>query len=878
MREFQPTSITGALGGCFIAGTLISTPIGDRSIESLKKGDIVTCFDHKGNLHESAIAETFVHHDYVAHKLVFWGGQLIGTSNHYLLNERGAFTELGHFKLDEPVINKDGDRLPVESLEVYPARHTVYNFRVEKYHTYIANGIRVHNGGGGKQGGEQADTIRSTSFAQVLDLLSEGEIEGVVGGLKGVYLDNTPVQNPDNSYNFNGVSYDFRVGTQAQPYLQGIAEGAETPTAVGVPVRKVAGATVRNVTNTGGAINAVRIKLEFPALQEYQSDGGVTGSSVRYQISIQPFGGSYVLVIDDTLSQKISTPYQRDYYISLDTAASWNIKIERITNDSTSQRIQNLFNWVSYSTVIEAKFRYPNSALVGLSIDAKYFRTVPTRGYKVRGIKIRIPINATVQSTGRLTFSGVWNGTFKTEWCNDPAWILYDLLTSTRYGAGIAASQIDKYEFYVISQYCNELVDNGFAGTEARFSCNCYIQNQEDAFNVITTLASVFRGICYWADGTITPSQDAPSTAIRQFTTSDVTKFNYSGTSARTRYTVAIVTWNDPTDFYRQKPEVVEDPDGILLYGYRETKVIAFGCTTRGQANRLGKAILLSNRLETQTVSFEIASQGIPLRPREVIEISDTKKNLGIRNQGRVVSATTTSVTLDSPVTIAGTNYLQITLSTGVTQKRTISNGAGTYSTLTVTVAYSEIPSKQSTWVLFTPTAVPQYRILGITEKEPNKHEVTAVTYSSAKYALIEDDLFLEAPQPPIRIPQPTNAPTNVAVSLISSVVGATNNYTARVTWTAPINSASAIDPFTQSYEIQLRRSANSNWGDSATATFTNYDYISLPFDTYYARVRAIDVAGGQSRWVESVATVNDGVNISYDFTDPEHSVGFIFL
>lgn len=506
-------------------------------------------------------------------------------------------------------------------------------------------------GGGGKGGGggggstptEDPDSLRSRSLARIIDLIGEGEIEGFAdpsNRFRCIYLDGTPIENSDGSRNFKGVTVASRNGTQNQSYVPGFP-AAESEQAVGVKVTQST-PVVRTISSS--IYDSVRVTISIPQLTKVNTKtGDTTGTSVRIAIDIQPSGGSWDQVKQDTISGKTTTKYLRSYNIKLTGSAPWNIRVRRITDDSTSTFLADETWFESYTQITSSKLRYPNSAYVAMVIDSQQFSNIPTRGYDMKLMRIRIPSNATVRADGSLTYSGIWDGTFQIAWSTNPAWVFYDLISMNRYGLGdyIAESQIDKWALYQIGQYCDELVPDGFGGTEPRFSCGLlYIQERADAFKVVNDLASIFRGMVYWAGGQITPTQDSPSDPVALFTNANVEggMFTYQGSSGKTRHTVALVGWNNPQNLYKSEPEYVEDAEGIALYGVTPASVAAVGCTSRGQAHRVGKWMLYTERYETETVSFRSGLSGAIVRPGEVINVADAAR-AGIRLGGRVVSA-----------------------------------------------------------------------------------------------------------------------------------------------------------------------------------------------------------------------------------------------
>jgi predicted phage tail protein len=379
-------------------------------------------------------------------------------------------------------------------------------------------------------------------------------------------------------------------------------------------------------------------------------------SKAKYEFRVVQLSGygtskinSGIIDIDaytDIISGKTISRYQKSYSIALPAGGPWDVRLRRITDDATTANIQNKTYWDSYTEIIDAKLRYPNSAICGIEIDAQQFNNIPSRGYEIDGILIKVPVN---YDPITRTYSGVWNGTFKTAWSNNPAWVFYDLITTNRYGLGdfIAESQVDKWALYQIAQYCDEMIDDGFGASEPRFTVNLYLQTREEAYRVLNNLASTFRAINYWSSGAVTTVQDAPSDPIALFTAANVIggAFNYQGSSARTRHTVALVSWNDPEDSYAQKVEYVADDEGIARYGVQQTDVVAFGCTSRGQAHRFGKSILYTERMESEVISFRTGLDGVLVYPGAVINTHDVIR-AGKRFGGRIMAATDSDITL----------------------------------------------------------------------------------------------------------------------------------------------------------------------------------------------------------------------------------------
>jgi len=616
-------------------------------------------------------------------------------------------------------------------------------------------------GGFGKGGGGSSrtpstapDSLDSRQYANVIDLISEGEIEGLADGFKSIYLNNTVLQNPDGSYNFQDVTIYTRNGTQNQTYIP-LTSGVEDEKPVGLTVVKAV-PQVRTITDVD--VDAVRITIAIPSLQQINSTNGDTsGTSVRLQIAVQYQGGGYTTKVDDTISGRTADEYRKDYLIELvrpNPSDIIDIKVTRVTDDSTNSLLTNAFNWSSYTEIIWAKLTYPNSALIGIRVDAEQFSSIPSRSYLIKGIKVRIPSGTTVDSaTGRIIYptNFIWDGTFSAAtWTSCPAWILWDLLTSTRYGFGnhISAAQLDKWAFFAASKYSNALVDDGFGGKEARFSCNTSIQTAEEAYKLVNDLLSVMRCQAFWSTGSLTIAQDAPSDPVYLFNQANVTPegFSYSGSSLKIRPNVAVVSYLDlklrDTAF-----EVVEDTDSIAKYGVVKSEISAFACTSRGQANRIGRWLLFSERYEKEVCTFASSlDAGQQVRPGQIILISDPVR-AGSRRAGRISAATTTAITVDdsasTDLSIEGGSILSVILPDGTVEQREVSNVVG--SVITLQAALSDTPNANSIWILESPSLqATTWRVLSINESDGINYGITAIAHNESKYGYIEDGTPLE--------------------------------------------------------------------------------------------------------------------------------------
>jgi hypothetical protein len=717
------------------------------------------------------------------------------------------------------------------------------------------NRIAGQGGDSGKGGGgsartpvEQPDNLRSIQFARVLDLVSEGEIFGLVDGLKSVFLDDTPIQNSDDSFNFSGVTIAAVNGTQAQPIIPGFTS-TEAEVAVSTVVKATASVT-RTITLTN--IDAVRVTITVPRLTSVDtSNGDINGSSINLAIDIQADGGGFVEEINDTITGKTTTAYQRTYRIPLPVSGNpWDIRVRRITADSTNSRVVNEFVWSSYTRLIDEKFSYPNSAMVGLDVDSSQFKSIPKRSYDLKLLKIKIPSN---YNPITRVYDGVWDGTFTTDWTDNPAWAFYDLVTDTRYGLGefIAEDQLDKFALYTISQYCDELVDDGVGGTEPRFTVNAYFQTQAEAYKVLLSLASVFRGMLYWAGGQIVPVQDAPASVSYQFTDANVERglFNYTGTSRSARHTVALVGWNDPDQRYERKIEYVDDKAGIARFGVNTKQLDGIGVATRGQANRVGRWLLLSERLETETVSFISGLEGTGVQPGDIVEVSDSKR-AGVRGGGRLLTATTTVFGLDSDVTLeaAKTYLLQVIMPDGTVEESTVTTGPSTTSTLTVSPALSVAASLHAVWILSTDNLLKeQFRIMSIVEVGKNRHEIVGLQHDSSKYASTDSGLQFQTlltDESVVIIA----APVNISIGEYTFQDRGETNTVVTVDWDAVVG---AVE-----YAVKFKP-LNGNYQSIGTVNSSYAEFVVPGPNTYVIEVVAINSFGIQSLPTVETATIS---------------------
>lgn len=713
--------------------------------------------------------------------------------------------------------------------------------------------MRIQGSKGGGSGGspsESPDSLHSIAYARVLDLVSEGTIAGLVNGLQSVYLDDTPIINGDGSSNFSNYSIDYRLGTQDQTYMSGFP-AVENEDAVSVPLTSDT-PWVRQVENT--QLTAVRIRFGLPAFQKSDSTtGNVTGYRVEYAIDLATDGGSYAQVVTGAFDGKTTTLYERSVRIELPPAATgWLVRVRRITPNAHSSLIADTINIEAITEIIDRKLRYPMSALFGLSFDAQSFSSVPTRAYDIKGLLIRVPSNYDPEAR---TYSGAWDGTFKTAWSNNPAWIFYDLVLNTRYGLGarIDASMVDKWGLYAIAQYCDVMVADGKGGQEPRFTCNAVIQSQADAYKVLQDLATTFRGIAYWGPGSVVASADMPSDPVYVYTAANVVggKFQYVGSERKTRYTVALISWNDPANGYKQAVEYVPDDDGIARYGVVKAQITAFGVTSQGQAHRVGLWTLLTSRYETNTVSFQVGLDGTLCAPGQVIAVADPAK-AGRRIGGRVRAVNGRTITLDKAPPVAAGDSLTVILPTGVAQKRTVQSVAG--DAVTVSDIFDVTPVPNAVWMIESADLASQlFRVVSVQEGDDNgqiTYTVNATQYEPGKYDAIDNGAAIQVRPVTVVPPSAQQPPANVTLSTYSVIDQGISKTVMVVAWDAA--------PSAVSYLPEWRKD-NGEWVTVNATGGLQAEVIGIYQGTYTARVRAVNPMGVTSIPAYSVDTALTG-------------------
>ncbi|MTD34040.1 host specificity protein J [Paludibacterium denitrificans] len=823
------------------------------------------------------------------------------------------------------------------------------------------NLIRGAKGGGGKGGGgsshthyEAPDSLQSIEYARVLDVIGEGPIKGLVNGLQSVYLNDTPVQNADGTFNFQNCAFSMRTGLPSQDPIPGFP-AIESETSVSTQVKQ-ATPVVRRIADPN--VNAARVTIGIPSLLvQNTKNGDVNGTSVAISIDVNTNGAGWVPTVigtetinigsgkqisstrqllsanltanwtaynyndqvlntasyviessddagstwstvktgtfsgysetnsygnspatdstsasitlsggnsyafrirlisgvgsailsgsavarsaTDTITGKTRSRYQRSYRIPLSGAGPWDIRVTRITADSTDSSVSNDTWWDSFTAITDYQLSYPNTAYVGINVDAKQFSSIPTRKYLVDLMVVQVP--SSYDPVAR-TYTGTWDGTFKTAWTDNPAWCFYDMVTNSRYGLGryIPASLTDKWALYTIGQYCDELVPDGFGGMEPRFRLNVWINSASAAYDVLQSMVSAFRGMLYASGGSLSPVADMPATPKMLYTAANVIDglFTYQGSPRSQRHSIVNVTWQNPDNSYKDEIESVDDAEAIARYGVRKLDIKAFGCTSRGQAHRMGLWALYSEKYDNLITFKTGLDKTATLKPGDIIEIADPNR-AGARMGGRVAAATTTHVDLDAPVTLtAGVSYtLKVLTSDGSWNEVGILPASGSVTGVDLVAPLPSAPLVGTIWLISSNAlAVQQARIISIKEASKNTFELTAIEYNAAKYAAIEQGLTLATPVTSNLDASPPAAPGGVTA--VESLYEALSTVKSRVSlsWNAT--------PRASQYYVEYRRDSN-NWSGQWTNT-TLLDVDDTQPGIYQFRVYAANTLGNK--------------------------------
>ncbi|AXF64193.1 DUF1983 domain-containing protein [Leclercia sp. W17] len=712
-----------------------------------------------------------------------------------------------------------------------------------------ATAIRGRKGGGSKSRTptEQPDDLQSVAKAKILIALGEGEFFGQLTG-KNIYLDGTALENADGSPNFSGVVWEFRPGNQAQSYIQGIP-GTENEITVGT---EVSSATAWTRTFTNAQLSAVRLRLKWPSLFKQENDGDLVGNSVNYAIDLQTDGGAWQTVLNTSVTGKTTSGYERSHRIDLPQAGStWTIRLRKLTADANSAKIGDTMTLQSFTEVIDAKLRYPNTALLYIEFDSSQFNgSIPQISCEPRGRVIRVPDTYNPETR---TYTGTWTGLFKWAWTDNPAWIFYDLVVSDRFGLGhrLTAANIDKWMLYQVAQYCDQPVPDGKGGrgTEPRYICNVYIQDRNDAYTVLRDFAAIFRGMTYWGGDQIVALADMPRDVDYSYTRANVIegRFTYASSTTKTRYTTALVSWSDPANAYADAMEPVFEQALVARYGFNQLEMTAIGCTRQSEANRKGRWGILTNNKD-RIVSFDVGLDGNIPQPGYIIAVADEMLS-GKVTGGRISAVNGRVITLDRAPDATAGNRLILNLPSGASQSRTIQAVNG--KAVTVSTAYSETPQAESVWVVESDELyAQQYRVISVKDNNDGTFSIAGTWHDPDKYARIDTGAIID--QRPVSMIPPGNqfAPGNIVISSYSMVNQGISIETMRASWDPAPNAIA--------YEAQWRRN-DGNWVNVPRSSTTSFEVAAIYAGRYLVRVRAINAAEISSSWATSLEVTLTG-------------------
>ncbi|MFH3080913.1 phage tail protein, partial [Klebsiella sp. KE9038] len=687
---------------------------------------------------------------------------------------------------------------------------------------------------------EQPDDLQSVAKAKILIALGEGEFAGALTA-KDIYLDGTPLENSDGSQNFSGVAWEFRPGTQAQSYIQGIP-GSENEINVGVEVSSKT-AWSRSFSNT--QLSAVRLRIKWPSLLKQEDDGDLVGNAVSYAVDLQTDGGSWQTMLESAVSGKTTSGYERCHRIDLPRATTgWVLRLRKVTEDANTSKTGDAMMLQSYAEVLDAKLRYPNTALLYVEFDSRQFNgSIPKISCSPRGRVIRVPDNYDPETR---QYSGIWTGAFKWAWTDNPAWIFYDLIVSDRFGLGnrLTSQNIDKWTLYQVARYCDEPVPDGKGGegTEPRYLCNVYVQDRNDAYTVLRDFAAIFRGMTCWSGDQVIALADMPRDIDYTYTRANVIngRFHYASSSSKTRYTNALVSWSDPDNEYADAMEPVFEQPLVARYGFNQLELTAIGCTRQSEANRKGRWGILTNNKD-RVVTFSVGLDGNIPQPGYVIAVAD-EMLAGKANGGRTSKVDGRVITLDRKTEAKAGDRLLLNLPSGVTQGRTIESIDG--HVVTVTAEYAERPETECVWAIESDSLrVQQYRVVSVKDNNDSTFTISAAAHDPDKYARIDTGAIIDSRPISVIPPGKQSAPANIVVESYSVVNQGISVETLQVHWAAVKNAIA--------YEAQWRRNEG-NWINVPRSSVASFDVGGIYAGRYTVRVRAINAAEVSSGWAYS--------------------------
>ncbi|MDE9565724.1 host specificity protein J, partial [Xenorhabdus bovienii] len=713
-------------------------------------------------------------------------------------------------------------------------------------------------GGDGHTPYEMPDNIQSTATAKILVALGEGEFVNDLTA-KDIYLDGTPLQNDNGTMNFAGVKWEFRPGTQHQNYIKGMS-AAENEIRLGTEI-KTAVPWTKYISNT--KLSAVRVRLGWPALRMQKENGDTVGFRVDYGIELSTDGGSYQAVFDTHIDAKTTTLYERSYRINLpDAKTGWTVRVVRKTPDSTSERINDKMNIMAFTEIVDAKLRYPNTALLYVEFDARLFNgNTPLISCKPKGRIIRVPAN---YDPVNRTYSGIWNLTFKWAHSNNPAWVLYDILLNDLCGLGdkIDRTQIDEIELYRVAQYCDQLVPDGKGGggMEPRFTCDVYIQSREEAHKVLTDIGAIFRGSVHWGANQFVAAADMPDDIKYIFTQASVINgdFVYSGGGERNRSTVAMVSWSNPNNHYNDEVEVVSDDNLIRRYGINQIDISAIGCTRQSEAQRRGKWAILTNSRDGM-ISFRVGLDGQIPMPGHIIGVAH-KNRAGRTIGGRIQSVNDRNITLDRKPDVKAGDRLLVNLPTGKSEGRTVQAVNGNI--VTVTTTYSESPVSGAGWAVDAHDLfIQQYRVVGIKDNNDGTFEINGLHHDPDKYDRIDTGARIDERLISIIPASVQQPPNSIRIESFSFVQQGISTTTVRIAWEKAEGAAAYVGEWHRD---------SGNWISIPRTASLGFEIPNAYSGRYQARIKAINSFDIPSLFISS-----EEVNIAGKQGNPPAPLAF---
>ncbi len=701
---------------------------------------------------------------------------------------------------------------------------------------------------------EQPDSAQSMARCRMLLALGEGEFAGGLDATR-IFLDGTPLGNPDGTMNFENVSWDFRPGTQTQTPIPGFP-AVENETTVGVSLTKATPWT-RALSNT--QIDAVLVRIGIPGLQQQENDGDIVGTTVQYHIDLAVDGGAYSTVMTKTVTEKLSSLYELTHRINLPKASTgWQIRVVRDTDDSTSQMLQNKTQVQAITEVIDARLRYPHTALLYVSFNAKSFNNIPKISCMPKGRIIRIPSN---YDPIARTYSGTWDGTFKWGWTNNPAWIWFDVLTEPRFGLGrrVTPEMLDKWELYRIAQRCDQKVPDGKggSGTEPRFMFDVYIQSQADAWQVIKDIAAGFNGMTFWGNNMFNVVSDMPAdtTKLQILTRASVVgKPVYSSGSEKNRFSSALINFSDPDNHYQDRTTAVMFPELVRQFKFKQTQITAIGCTRESEAQRRGGWAVYSNSLD-RIITLQTGLDGFVFVPGTVFAFADERLS-GRVYGGRITgyNAGLKAVTIDRGTSAVAGDTLMIRTQGGTVESRVIQAVNGTQ--LILSTPFTAAPLPNAVFVIDAGQLRLQYfRVTNLRfDDEENTFTITGAEYNASKYDAVDNNARLDTPPISLIPTGLVNQPTNIVVASYDAVRQGQRVATLTVSWDAPVDKNGKPQADVIAYRVQWKRGDN-EWVNVPETGLRNIEVPGIFEGDYLVRVRAINSGGASSLWATSALT-----------------------